>query len=45
MDIGLYEAETFWIGFLPKLRRRGVRGVKLVISDAPERIKAAVAKL
>jgi hypothetical protein len=30
---------------LRKLRRRGLRGVKLVISDAPERIKAAVAKV
>ena len=28
-----------------KLRRRGLRGVKLVISDAHEGIKAAVAKL
>ena len=45
MDIGLSEAETFWTEFLRKLRRRGLRGVKLVISDAHEGIKAAVAKL
>jgi transposase-like protein len=45
MDIGPSEAETFWTGFLRKLRRRGLRGVKLVISDAHEGIKAAVAKL
>jgi putative transposase len=52
MDIGDSEAETrlrggrlFWTGFLCKLRRRGLRGVKLVISDAHEGIKAAVAKL
>jgi len=45
MDIGSSEAETFWTEFLRKLRRRGLRGVKLVISDAHEGIKAAVAKL
>jgi transposase-like protein len=45
MDIGSSEAETFWTEFLRKLRCRGLRGVKLVISDAHEGIKAAVAKL
>ena len=45
LDIGPSEAETFWIGFLRKLARRGLRGVKLVISDAHEGIKAAVAKV
>ena len=45
MDIGPSEAETFWIGFLRKLARRGLRGVKLVISDAHEGIKAAVSKV
>ena len=45
MDIGPSEAETFWTEFLRKLRRRGLRGVKLVISDAHEGIKAAVTKL
>ena len=45
MDIGPSEAETFWTDFLRKLRRRGLRGVKLVISDAHEGIKAAVTKL
>src|SRR5580658_106693 len=45
MDIGASEAETFWTEFLRKLRRRGLRGVKLIISDAHEGIKAAVAKL
>src|SRR5829696_4324101 len=39
------EAETFWTGFLRKLARRGLRGVKLVISDAHEDIKAAVARV
>jgi transposase-like protein len=42
MDIGPSEAETFWTTFLRKLARRGLRGVKLVVSDAHEGIKAAV---
>jgi putative transposase len=45
LDIGPSEAETFWTDFLRKLRRRGLRGVKLVISDAHEGIKAAVSKV
>jgi putative transposase len=45
MDIGPSEAETFWTAFLRKLTRRGLRGVKLVISDAHEGIKHAVAKV
>ena len=45
MDVGPSEAETFWTEFLRKLRRRGLKGVKLIISDAHEGIKAAVAKL
>jgi len=45
MAIGPSEAEPFWSGFLRSLTRRGLRGVKLVISDAHEGIKAAVAKV
>jgi putative transposase len=45
MDIGPSEAEPFWTDFLRKLTRRGLRGVKLVISDAHEGIKAAIAKV
>jgi transposase-like protein len=45
MDIGPSQAEPFWTAFLRKLGRRGLRGVKLVISDAHEGIKAAVAKV
>jgi putative transposase len=44
MDIGPSEAEP-WTEFLRKLARRGLRGVKLVISGADEGIKAAVAKV
>src|SRR3979490_3609229 len=45
MDIGPSEAETFWTEFLRKLARRGLRGVKLVISDAHEGLKAAVTRV
>jgi transposase-like protein len=45
LDVGPSEAETFWTDFLRKLARRGLRGVKLVISDAHEGIKAAVSKV
>jgi transposase-like protein len=45
MEIGASEAETFWTAFLRKLARRGLRGVKLVISDSHEGIKAAVSKV
>src|SRR6202050_1844023 len=44
MDIGPSEAETFWTAFLRKLARRGLRGVKLVVSDAHEGIKATLAQ-
>jgi transposase-like protein len=45
LDIGPSEAEPFWTAFLRQLTRRGLRGVKLVISDAHEGIKAAVSKV
>jgi putative transposase len=45
MTIGASEAETFWTEFLRTLARRGLRGVKLVISDAHEGLKAAIAKV
>ena len=45
LHIGPSEAETFWSGFLKSLVRRGLRGVKLVISDAHEGLKHAIAKV
>jgi putative transposase len=45
MAIGASEAEVFWLDFLRALARRGLRGVKLVISDAHEGLKAAVTKV
>jgi len=43
--VGPSEAEPFWTDFLRKLTRRGLRGVKLVISDAHLGLKAAIAKV
>jgi Transposase, Mutator family len=34
LKVGPSEAQTFWWGFLKTLVRRGLKGVKLVISDA-----------
>ena len=45
LAVGPSEAETFWIEFLRRLARRGLRGVKLAISDAHEGLKAAVARV
>jgi putative transposase len=45
IEIGPSEAEPFWTSFLRSLTRRGLRGVKLVISDAHEGLKAAAAKV
>src|SRR5271156_4588020 len=40
LHIGPSEAETFWATFLKSMLRRGLHGVKLVISDAHEGLKA-----
>jgi transposase-like protein len=45
LDIGVSEAETFWTALLRKLMRRGLRGAKLVVSDAHQGLKAAIAKV
>ena len=45
LGLGPSEAETFWSGFLKGLVKRGLRGVKLVISDAHEGLKHAIAKV
>jgi putative transposase len=45
MRVGPSEAEPFWTDFLRSLMRRGLRGVKLVISDAHEGLKAAIFKV
>jgi putative transposase len=45
MTIGHSEAEPFWVEFLRSLTRRGLRGVKLVVSDAHDGLKAAITKI
>jgi putative transposase len=45
LSVGVSEAETFWMDFLRSLTRRGLRGVQLVVSDAHEGLKAAIAKV
>src|SRR5882672_7334282 len=45
MAVGPSEAEPFWSAFLRSLTRRGLRGVKLVIADSHEGLKAAAAKV
>jgi transposase-like protein len=45
MTTGHSEAEPFWVEFLRSLARRGLRGTKLVISDAHEGLKVAITKI
>jgi putative transposase len=45
LHIGPSEAESFWSGFLKGLVRRGLKGVKLVISDAHEGLKGAIRRV
>ena len=45
LAVGPSEAEPFWADFLRKLTHRGLRGVKLVISDSHVGLKAAIAKV
>jgi putative transposase len=44
VDVGDSEAETFWTAFLRSLKTRGLSGVRLVISDAHEGLRAAIRK-
>jgi transposase-like protein len=45
LEIGKSEAEPICTEFPRKLTRRGLRGVKLLISDAHEVSKVAVSKV
>ena len=45
LHIGPSEAETFWATFLRSLVKRGLKGVRLVVSDAHEGLKAAIARV
>ena len=43
-DVGEAETEAFWREFLKSLLARGLGGVQLVVSDAHEGLKAAIAR-
>jgi putative transposase len=45
MAVGPGETEAFWTDFLRGLMRRGLSGVRLVVSDAHEGLKQAIAKV
>jgi len=45
LKVGPSEAETFWSSFLKALVRRGLKGVKLVVSDAHEGLKQAITRV
>jgi putative transposase len=45
LAVGPAETEAFWSDFLRGLTRRGLSGVRLVISDAHEGLKQAIAKV
>jgi transposase-like protein len=45
LDVGEAESEAFWREFLRALRARGLRGVRLCVSDAHEGLKAAIGQV
>jgi transposase-like protein len=44
LDIGEVESGAFWTEFLRSLKKRGLAGVRLVVSDDHEGLKAAIAR-
>jgi putative transposase len=44
-DVGEAETESFWREFLRSLRARGLTGVRLVVSDAHQGLKHAIAQV
>jgi putative transposase len=45
LDVGEIESEAFWREFLRSLRRRGLDGVRLCVSDAHEGLTNAIARV
>ncbi|WP_249012221.1 IS256 family transposase [Conexibacter sp. DBS9H8] len=45
LDVGEVETGSFWVEFLRGLKRRGLAGVKLCITDQHEGLKQAVARV
>src|SRR5215212_7046055 len=45
LDVGEAETEAFWREFLRSLRARGLRGVRLCVSDAHEGLRSAIGQV
>jgi transposase-like protein len=45
LDVGAAETEAFWTEFLHSLRARGLTGVRLVVSDAHQGLRNAIARV
>src|SRR5436190_1764447 len=45
LHLGPSEAETFWAAFLRTLVKRGLKGVRLVVSDAHEGLEGAIRRV
>ena len=45
LDLGEVESEAFWIELLRDLRRRGLQGVRLCVSDQHEGLRNAIARV
>ena len=45
LDIGETESEAFWVAFLRSLRERGLRGVRLCVSDQHQGLRNAIARV
>ena len=45
LDVGEVESGSFWVEFLRSLKRRGLSGVKLCVTDQHEGLKQAVARI
>ena len=45
LDVGEVESGAFWVEFLRSLKKRGLDGVRLAISDQHEGLKGAIARV
>jgi transposase-like protein len=45
LDIGEVESGSFWVEFLRSLKKRGLAGVRLAVSDQHEGLKHAIARV
>jgi putative transposase len=45
VDLGEVESSAFWVEFLRSLKKRGLDGVRLAVSDQHEGLKSAIARV